>query len=63
MIARTIVAILVVVVIKLLLPDVFAIIGFPLDGRLERVLMILVALGALLYILRGAPIAPFWRRE
>jgi hypothetical protein len=63
MVVRTILAILVVLAIKLLMADVFALIGFPLDARLERVLMILVALGALLYILRGAPLPPFWRRE
>lgn len=62
MILRIIVAIVVMIAIRLLLGDVFALIGFPLEARAERVLMILLGLAAVLYIIRGAPIPPFWRQ-
>lgn len=62
MILRIILAILVMIVVRLILGDVFSLVGFPLEARAERVLMILFGLAALIYIVKGSPIPPFWRQ-
>ena len=61
MIIRTILAVLVVVALLALLAPLFRILGFPLTADVEFVLRILIALGALFYILRGGDITIFRR--
>jgi hypothetical protein len=50
---RVIIAVLGVVLIFALLPPLFRIVGFPLDGDLLMVLKICIAGIAVFYVLRG----------
>lgn len=55
---RVIIAVVCVVLIYALLPPFFAVVGFSPDGNVVQILRICIAGLAVLYVLKGYPVAP-----
>jgi len=55
---RVIIAVICAVLLFALLPPLFDVLGFPLGGSLLLVIRICIVGIALLYILKGTPVAP-----
>lgn len=55
---RILIAVLLVVLLLALIPPVFRLIGFPLNGDLLLILKIVIAGLAILYIVKGPPFPP-----